>query len=591
MIITALANYYEQLRRDRPDEVARPGWTSCKVKYQLVISEDGVPVKLIPAAEKNGVVRLVPAQEKKTSGVKANFLCNSSAYFFGFDAKGKTQRSVQCFEASKAKHEEVLQAIDSPVARAILAYYNVWDPDDLSATQSLRPELQDACAGGNLTFALLTNEGVLLCAEEDNLIAAAWDAAESDPDVAGGAMVCLATGVLGTPARVHPLIKGLPGAHPAGSSLVSFNAPAFESYGHAGERGRNAPVGEKTAQAYVSALNYLLSNRSHHLRMGDTTVVFWSERADAENTDLFSLLLGGGVGGAVSDGAAIDKNLESTLENMRSGKPVDINGVEFGSTFYVLGLAPNNARLAVRFFLKGEFGDMLANICAHYRRIELAHGPGAKSVLTPYWLLRAIENRESKNPVVSSELASPLIKTILIGGRYPEALFSNALLRVKATREVTYAQAAIIKAYLIRNCRRSEEEVTVGLNETRNDTAYNLGRAFSYLGQIQEAANGRDTLTGRYLDSACTRPAMVFPTLLKLSTSHLEKVAKTKPGWAIALERGLMSTLSEGRVDSFPKQLSLTEQGDFLLGYYHQKEGRYQKKNDQIATEITTEEA
>ncbi len=591
MIITALANYYEQLRRDHPDEVARPGWAPCKVKYRLVISEDGVPVELIPAEEKSGATCLVPAQEKRTSGVKANFLCDSSAYFFGFDAKGKTQRSIQCFEASKARHEEILRAVDSPVARAILAYYDAWNPADSSAGQDLGPEFQGACAGGNLTFALKTNKRDFLCAEKDELIADAWDAAGSGLDVTDEAMVCLATGERGTPAALHPSIKGVVGAQSAGASLVSFNAPAFESYGHAGEQGRNAPVSEKAAQAYGLALNYLLSNRSHHLRLGDTTVVFWSERADAGNTDLFSLLLGGRVGGAGSDGVAIDKNLESALENMRSGKPVDINGVEFGSTFYVLGLAPNNARLAVRFFLRGEFGDMLANICAHYRRIEVAHGQGSKSDLTPYWLLKAVENQESKNPVVSSELASPLVRAILGGGRYPEALFSNALLRVKATREVTYAQAAIIRSYLIRNCGKSEEEVTVGLNEIRNDTAYNLGRAFSYLGQIQEAANGKDTLTGRYLDSACTRPAMVFPTLLKLSTSHLEKLAKTKPGWAVNLEHGLMSTLSEGRVNAFPKQLSLAEQGDFMLGYYHQKESRYQKKSDQAVTDTTVEEA
>ena len=226
---------------------------------------------------------------------------------------------------------------------------------------------------------------------------------------------------------------------------------------------------------------------------------------------------------------------------------------------------------------------MLKNLDMHYRRIEVARSMGDRFALTPYWLLQTIENPESKKSVVSSELSAPLVRAILTGGRYPEGFYSNAMLRIKATREVTYAQAAIIKGYLIRNCGRSEEEVTVELNETCTSVPYELGRAFSYLGQIQEAANGKDTLTGRYLDSACTRPAVVFTTLLKLSTSHLQKLSKDKPGLAVTLEKNLAAVLSEERVASFPKHLTLPEQGDFMLGYYHQKSKRYQKKSNESA--------
>lgn len=371
---------------------------------------------------------------------------------------------------------------------------------------------------------------------------------------------------------------------------MSFNASSFESYGHDGEQGRNAPVGEDVARAYGAALNYLLSNREHRLRMnGDTTIVFWSERSDCENTNLFSLLLGGVPSGTERDKSSNDRDLFAVLSALRSGKRPDLGDVDFSSPFHVLGLAPNNSRLVVRFYLADSFGKMLGNVEAHYRRIQVVHAPWEREVLTPYWLLDALERRvEGKkkiDPIVASELSAPLLRSILNNGRYPEALYSNCLLRVKAARDVTYAQAAIFKAYLIRNCNRSEEEVTAELNEDRCDTAYNLGRAFAYLGWIQEVANDKDTLTGRYLDAACSRPVVTFPSLLRLSNAHLKKISKDKPKCAVSLERGLSDVLSEGRVDCFPKHLSLPEQGDFMLGYFHQKAKRYQKKSEDNAKE------
>ena len=581
MMISALASYYDQLLREYPDKVARPGWTTCAVNNILVLSESGSLVRIVPMGDKHGTPKVVPAQAKKTSGVKADFLCDKAAYFFGIDPKMDSKRSRKCFEASKARHHEILDGVSSSVASAITAYFDTWDPDDTVAIQRLGSVFIDACEKGKLTFALLTPDGCLQNAEEDRKISEAWDAFNANDFEDDTPMVCLATGRETVPAKLHPSIKGIVGANSAGASLVSFNAPAFESYGHDGEQGRNAPVGEKTAQAYGLALNQLLSDPSHRLRIGDTTVVFWSERADQENTDLFSMLLGGVPSGeAKRDATDIDRDLAAILSELHSGKRVDLGGVDLDATFYVLGLAPNNARLSVRYFLKDGFGSMLKNVEDHYHRIEVAHGPGERSVLTPYWLLRSVENREASNPIVTSELAPPFIRAILGGGRYPESLYSNVLLRIKANRDVTYAQAAIIKGYLIRNCGRSEDEVTVELNEGRNDVAYNLGRAFSYLGQIQEAANGKDTLTGRYLDSACSRPAIVFPMLLKLSNDHLRKLSREKPGLAISLEKGLVEVLSGDRVGAFPKQLSLVEQGDFMLGYYHQKAARYQKKID-----------
>jgi CRISPR-associated protein Csd1 len=590
MMISALASYYDQLLREHPDEVARIGWQPCKVKHTLVLSETGDVLRLIPSAEKKGTVRTVPMHIGGRNGVNPYLLCDTSDYIFGITSKELKARDPAAFlrkrfDESREKHRRVLGGAESPVAKAILDYFDKWNPDDVEATRLLGGEFSEACDGGFLTFAVLLQGGVLSYAIEDYDVIAACNAYEEPNE--NVPMICLATGAKTIPASLHPKIDGVAGTDKK-PNLVSFNARAFESYGH--EQGRNAPVGERAAQAYGLALNYLLSEPSHHLRIGDTTVVFWSERADQENADLFSMLLGGmPSGGSKGDSADVDRDLAATLSALRSGKRADLGGVDLDATFYVLGLAPNNARLSVRYFLKGGFGDMLENVERHYRRIEVDNGSSGRLALTPYWLLRAVENQEASNPVVTSELAAPLMRAILGGGLYPEALYSNALLRIKASREVSYAQAAIIKGYLIRNRGRSEDEVTVGLNENRCDVAYNLGRAFSYLGQIQEAANGKDTLTGRYLDSACARPTVVFPTLLKLTNDHLRKLSKEKPGLAINLEKGLTEVLDGDRVEAFPKQLSLPEQGDFLLGYYHQKAARYQKKTGKMDDQFINE--
>lgn len=553
------------------------------VKHTLVLSGAGDVLQIVPSGEKRGTRRIVPMHIGGRNGVNPYLLCDTSDYIFGITNKELKAKDPAAFlrsrfDASKEKHRKVLGKVKSPVAKAILSYFDKWNPDDDKAVCSFGNELIDACNGGLLTFAVLLQGGVLSYAVEDHDVIAACDAYEEPNE--GVSMACLVTGDKVAPTLLHPKIKGVVGAQSAGASLVSFNAPAFESYGHDGEQGRNAPVGERAAQAYGLALNHLLSEPSHHLRIGDTTVVFWSEHADQPNTDLFTMLMGGMPShGARGGTAELDRDLAAALLALRSGRDVGLGGIDFNATFYVLGLSPNNARLSVRYFLKDHFGGMLENVKEHYRRIEMAHWSDECAALTPYWLLRSVENQEASSPIVTSELASSLMRAILEGGLYPEALYFNVLLRIKACRDVSYAQAAIIKGYLIRNCGRSENEVTVELNENRNDTAYNLGRAFCYLGQIQEAANGKDTLTGRYLDSACTRPAVVFPTLLKLANDHLRKLSREKPGFATSLDKGLTEVISNQRVNVFPKQLSLPDQGDFLLGYYHQKVTRYQKKN------------
>lgn len=579
MILQALADYYGQLLREHPDEVAPPGWSPQRVSCMLEIDLNGRLVNVIPAEDKRGWPTVVPEQAKRASGIVSNFLCDKPAYFLGVSSKGKPERDAKCFAASRERHLEILSEVDSDRSRAVVRFFKTWDPALAEENAAFVRAKDVLMADGNLVF-YVRGIGEAL---EDPAIRAAWNAHATSSSDDGPQMICLVTGERAPIARIHPSIKGVYGGQAAGTTLVGFNSRAFESYGGDEKQGLNAPVSKSATQAYTTALNYLLAEPSHHLRLGDTTIVYWSTAKDKGNSWVFSLL----GGGQATTGVDVNSVLDALAKKLAAGKHVTDDTIDLDATFYVLGLSPNVAMLSVRFFYQDTFGNIVNNLLRHYKRIEVARPPQAPKYLTPYQLLQGVENPNSKKPVISSELGGAFMRSVLQDLPYPEGLFQNALLRIhasqndsdKRTRKVTRARAAIIRAYLLKNRHYSEEDVTVELNEQRNETAYCLGRAFSILEQIQETANGKATVTNRYIDSACATPATVFPTLLRLATAHLNKIENKTPGLAVHYKKMLENALGEDRVPVFPRRLSPTEQGDFFLGYYHQDQKRYEKKS------------
>ena len=606
MILTALANYYEQLRREHPKEVPEQGWSRVKVTHLLVLSREGELLNIIPASDKDGWTKRVPERVKRSSGIAPNLLADNSSYLLGIDSKGKPERAKRCFEAAKKAHLEAFAQVSSAAGVALCAFFKTWDPEVASINEFVAREGDSLLAGGNLSFVLDGTEMQDIAGDEEvarayaKLSEAEGEDEEGDEECA--AMRCLVTGKTGKRApiaRLHPPIKGLYGAQSTGASLVSFNSPAFESYGHDGGQGFNAPVSVGAAFAYTAALNYLIKSPQHHVRIGDTTVVYWAERGDTANSTLMSLLLG-----AQTDGLSLklvdetqDAELESIMKSLSAGKVPNIEGLDQSAVFHVLGLAPNAARISVRFYERNTFGGMLENVMRHYRRMAIAHAPWQQDFLSPYWIVRAAENSNAKNPVVSSELGGALLRSILTDARYPESLYANIMLRLRATQDdeethtvkVSYERAAFIKAYLIRNVEIYEEGTMETVNAERDEMAYVLGRVFWVLEDTQHVANPgiNATISDKYFDTACTTPALVFPTLLTLSKKHLRKVKRDKPGLAHNLETELEALLA--RIESFPKSLSNTAQGDFVLGYYHQKSAdiqeRARKKQEQEADE------
>ena len=584
MILQALNQYYDRLVES--GDLERPGWQPVKVAYALQSDDDGRLVRVLPLTheEERGKKKVLvprtmylPAQVKKTSGIAANFLCNNASYMLGFDNRDKPDRTLKCFQACRDLHIELLKGVDSAPARAICRFFEAWRPQNALNCEALQPYIEDIQAGVNITFAYGQS-----FAEDWPEVQRAWDA-HYNAESGGAKMRCLVTGELAPVARLHPSIKGVAGGQSSGTSMVSFNAPAFESFGRDGGQGLNAPVSEKAAFAYSAALNYMIATKGHHFQLGDATVVFWAQSGDDGYADCFDMAFG-------VDAPLEDADIFEALRNLAAGRAIPWRDGELSpdERFFVLGLSPNAARLTVRFFLQDTFGDFAANIQRHHERMRIVKPAfDGRTALSFRQLLDETVNRKSREKSPSPLLSGALMRAVLTGLPYPELLLNQVQMRIRAEHEITRGRAAIIKAFLLRNTREHakynqyKEALSVELNENTNYQPYLLGRLFAVLESLQEQAAKpvklNTTIRDRYFNSACATPGVVFPQLIKLAQAHLKKL---DGGLAVYYNQRLGEILS--RFDSdYPVRLSLYDQGIFQLGYYHQVQARYTKKEEQ----------
>ena len=578
MILQALNGYYDHLVDS--GKLDRLGWESAKVSYALQIDDEGKIVRVVPllVEEERGKKKQlvprkmnVPAQVKRASGIAANFLCDNSSYLLGIDAKGKPERSIKCFQASRELHIGLLNAAQGEDAKAVIRFFERWKPERAAEAEVLKPYLEEMMAGANIVFAF--RDGFVHEAPE---IRAIWDRCYADQGD-GEPMRCMVTGEMAPIARLHGSIKGVAGGQSSGVSLVSFNAPAFESFGRDGGQGLNAPVSVKAAFAYVSALNYMIATQGHHMRLSDTTIVFWAESGE----DAYASMCAGMMGDALDE-----NDLYHAMDVLAKGLKPEWDGVELdpGEHFYVLGLAPNAARLAVRFFLQDSFGTFARNLWEHQERLKIAKPAFDQRNGLSFWhLLNETVNQKSRDKKPSPLLTGSLIRAVLTGGLYPRLLLDQVELRVRAERNINRGKAAIIKAFLLKNTGETKCKEAVNsmeLNENTNYQPYLLGRLFAILENLQEdaarPAKLNTTIRDRFFNSACATPGVVFPQLLKLAQAHLKKLGGKAEAYYNSRIGEIMSCMS----NDFPARLSLYDQGVFQIGYYHQTQARYTKKEE-----------
>ena len=569
MILQNLAEYYENLVLQ--EKVSKSGWCQAKVSHAIELNEDGT-IKAIISKKKEEergkkkiwvpVLLNVPEMVTRSSGVSSNFLCDNAKYFLGIDGDGIQKRTIECFESAKERHLMLLEA------RAICLFFKNWKPECADENLSVKEHWDELNEGGNLIFCMKA-----IYAQDEKEIQDIWEE-YLKKQKQGKQGICLVTGQRAEIARIHRGIKGVPGAQSSGAALVSFNAPAFESYGK--EQSYNAMVGKYAEFAYTTALNYLLNQSEYKFALGDSMIVFWAESGQEEYQDSFLSWLNPKVDN--------QEEMNKVFGNLKKGVWVDLEDIQLDpeQRFYILCLAPNAARLSVRFYYQNSFGNIIKNIAKHYQRME---------IVRPSWedmrylgikqMLNETVNQKSKDKTPIPNMASMVLSAILSDTKYPASLYTDTLIRIRAEQgKVTCGRAAIIKAFLIQNYKWKEGDEYMGLNEGCEESAYVLGRLFAVLETIQKDANSgiNTTIRDRYFNSACATPASVFPTLIKLKNSHIKKLERESGGTKIYYEKMLTELM--GKIEKFPRRLSLEEQGKFMLGYYHQVQKKYEKKEE-----------
>lgn len=580
-ILQALDSYYHRL-----PGVAEPGWSPEKFGWCIVLNRQGEPVDVEDIHDLLGKkprprLHAVPAAVKRTVGITPNFLWDKTAYVLGRTA-GEGRRTAQERAAFVATHLERLAGQDDEGLAALRLFLEKWRPERFDAPP-FRPDMLD----GNVMFRL---EGEHRYLHERPAARALVAAMQGGADEAG--IVCLITGERGPAARLHPTIKGVEGAQSSGAALVSFNLDAFTSLGK--EQGENAPTSQAAAFRYGAALNHLLARDSRNrLRrpVGDATVVFWADASDAKAGEAADAFMAQFIDSDVSDEEQAAK-LRRELEAIAAGRPLaELRpGIEPGTRFHVLGLSPNAARLSVRFWLSDTLDAFAQRLARHHADLAMEPPPqgwGAAPSVNRLLVNTTALQREFKN--IPPLLAGEVMRAVLSGTRYPQSLLSAAIIRLRAGDPKTSDgkalpigwHAAVIRAVLVRMNRQNplipeQGETPMSLKRDHANPGYQLGRLFAVCEMAQEAALGKvnATIRDRYYGAASATPASVFPMIVRNAQNHFAKARKTKPGWANLIEKELIEINDRFEPNlggTWPRSLRLQDQGEFAIGYYHQR--------------------
>lgn len=581
-ILASLVRAYERL----PD--APPfGYSSEKIGFVISLNEDGAVANIIDLRDGQGKkktprVMPVPQPSKRTAGIAPNFFWDKTSYVLGVTA-GAGKRTADEHAAFVKRHLDALGSEEDVGLSALRFFLKTWVSDKF-----VNPIWPDDMKDQNVIFALEDERRQNIYLHDRPAAMALWARLSSAGE--GAVATCLVTGQKHSVARLHPAIKGVWGAQSSGASIVSFNLDSFTSYGH--EQGENAPVSEAAAFAYTTALNRFLERDSkNRIQIGDASTVFWADASDAESAEQAESMFARFF-------EDVDEQLEAgkvriILERIRKGVswPDAVRDIapnlEKGVRFYVLGLAPNAARLSIRFWLENDFGRIAEN----YRRFiqDMAVDPGPRDVHPALWKYLVETATQRKTDNVPPNLAGEWMRAILAGTRYPMTLLSTVLMRIRADKEVNALRAGILKALLVRNFGM-EKEAPVAIDLENTNKGYLLGRLFAAYEQAQSAALGRSvnaTIKDKFYGAASAQPRKVFALLEKGSANHLSKVGKERPGQRVNLERtiGAIMGQMDPAADPFPAALSAQEQALFGLGYHHQRSEFFKPRKSETAIE------
>jgi len=586
MILQSLNQLYDRLSGDPTYEIAPPGFSPQKVSFKIVLREDGslfaIEDARIQSAKGKKIPALleVPAHEKRTSGVKAQFLCDKREYILGLSSEGIRE---DCFQEFKRKHLEIEQSINSDPYSIVCRFLQSWNPSDAQEL-SLPDEVFD-------NFGIFQILGERVPVHNDKFIRDWWIEEGNKTSEEAYVAQCLVSGETREICRIHPDIKGFKSS----VALVGIQVnTSYESYGRS--KTENCPISNDVAFRYATALNALTAGpkkSKHSFSLANTKVIFWTETPTLIEdcfADLFDQ--GSSAENKVQDANQLSR-INRVLEAIKSGTKYQPLGEREETPFYLLGLEqPNPGRFSIRFFHRSTVGDLLQKLHDHQKCLRVVRefeNPKGKRPPDPefpaVWQLldqvAPIEKGKPNRDKIPPLLGGALTRSIIEGTNYPEGLYSAVIRRIHADRTIHYLRAAILKAVLVRNHKIIIPEM---LDKNQHDPAYLLGRLFSALEKTQEEAQPaiNATIRDRFYSAASATPASVFPRLLRTYQHHL---AKLYGGAKVNREKLIQEILSDIESSGFPAQLNLKSQGLFAIGYYHQRKDFFTSKNEHAEPE------
>ena len=546
MILKALYDYYQR----SGEEVAPLGLEYKQIGFIIVLDKDGHFLRFEDRRldKKSAQQFLVMKSVGRSSAPVANYLYDNSQYVFGYSDKGDLDSMRKYFDTFKSKVAEIYGMYSEN--KAIQAVYAFYQQEPSAIVEAMQQDALWDDIAKNLnkkysTFSFLIDGDTEIVASKRDLM----NLATPEDTVEG--KLCLVTGKHSKTVEVTTATM-IPGSQ-ATAKLVAFQVNSgYDSYGKT--KGNNAPISEDAEFAYTTALNHMLRPDSHNKFMvGNRTFLFWassaSQAAKESEDSLFALL-----GRPETD----DDNPNRRIELVRSTFMAIYNGklsAEKDDTFYILGLAPNSARIAVVYWSEMPLRDFAGVISRHFEDMEMVDIRKEKK---PYVGLHSILGSVTlggKSSDAIPNMPDAVVKSIFQGLPYPISLFQACIRRVRAEQSINVVRAAIMKAYLNRLNDNNHKNIESMLDKENNNQGYLCGRLFAVLENLQYAANKQDSIRSSYMNAASSTPAAVFSTILKLSNSHYGKLSKENKGLAVFFDNQKKEIMA--MIQDFPTTLDL----------------------------------
>ena len=567
MILKALYDYYK-----RCDNLPAKGMEEKEIGFLIVLSPKGEFLRFedCRTGKDHARLYLVKKHVGRSSAAVANYLYDNSSYVLGYSDKS-TGKEQLYFDTFKAKIESIAEEYpDSKDLSAIKEFYNNSRETILSLVSQdvLWEDIKKNLSKKYSTFSFRIEGDLKIVAEKKEILQ--LEDCEDDPSANN---LCLITGNHG-PSVDTTTATMIPGSQ-ATAKLVAFQVNSgYDSYGKT--KCGNAPISEEAEFAYTTALNSMLQKDSRNkFMLGSRTFVFWASNnneASMETEESVFDLLGFQEDKKDDPNANIMK-VRRVFESIYTG----IMKTDLDDKFYILGLAPNSARIAVVYWSETTLKDFAEKILCHFNDMEIHDTRKDKK---PYMGIREIISSVTLGGKMSDatpNLPEAVVKSIFQGLPYPQTLYSACIRRIRAEQKLTITRAAIIKAYLNRQ-RNNNKKIDIMLDKDNNNQGYLCGRLFAVLDKIQEDANNISSIRERYMNAASATPSAVFATILNLSVHHSEKLDE---GRRIYFEKIKQEILDKVSADGFPTHLDLQDQGRFFVGYYHQRQDFFTSKKEQ----------